>query len=101
MKRLLRSGSASTENHASITVATGNRVSAYLRRKTVAFTVRIWAEYLEQVPPSWRGEVICVDRGERVAFGSIDRLVEFLQSEVTAALGGDREERSRQGPRPG
>lgn len=32
-------------------------MSDRLSRRTETFIVRLWAEYLEQTPPSWRGEV--------------------------------------------
>ena len=74
-------------------------MTGYLRRRTVAFTVRIWAEYLEQNPPSWRGEVACIGSERQVVFTDLDRLFEFLQGEAVATLASTPADEQTQGPK--
>jgi hypothetical protein len=50
-----------------------------LSRRTVVFVVRVWAEYLEQAPPAWRGEIEHVGSGEAMRFGDVGTMLEFLQ----------------------
>jgi len=54
-------------------------VSEHLSRHTVIFVVRLWAEYLEQTPPAWRGEVEHVQNGEKIAFRDLATLVAFIE----------------------
>jgi hypothetical protein len=50
-----------------------------LSRRTVVFVVRVWAEYLEQTPPAWRGEIEHVGMGEAMRFGDVGDLLEFIE----------------------
>jgi hypothetical protein len=50
-----------------------------LSRRTVVFVVRVWAEYLEQTPPAWRGEIEHVGMGEAMRFGDVGTMLEFLE----------------------
>ena len=34
------------------------------QRRTITFVIRLWAEYLEQNPPCWRGEIEQIDKAE-------------------------------------
>ena len=52
----------------------------YLPRRTVTFIARVWAEYLEQTPPTWQGEIKHVGRGEMMYFGDVDKMLEFIES---------------------
>jgi hypothetical protein len=53
-------------------------VSAHLPRRTVTFVVRIWAEYLEQSPPVWRGEIERVDSGEKAYVRQVNDVARFI-----------------------
>ncbi len=44
------------------------------RRETMTFVLRVWAEYLRQSPPSWRGEIEQVGGGRRFYFGSLEEM---------------------------
>jgi hypothetical protein len=46
-------------------------------RHTETFIVRLWVEYLEQAPPSWRGEIEHVD-GEVIRFGTLREMNDFM-----------------------
>lgn len=41
--------------------------------------MRLCAEYLEQTPPTWRGEIKHVGRGEVMYFGDVDEMLEFIE----------------------
>ena len=56
-----------------------------LSRHTVTFIVRLWAEYLEQTPPSWRGEILQTDTNEQFQFTRLEELPRFMQSCVELA----------------
>ena len=44
------------------------------RRVTRAFILRIWSEYLDQTPPSWRGEIENVTTKEVTHFSTREEL---------------------------
>ena len=50
-----------------------------LARRTATFIVRVWAEYLEQTPPAWRGEVQVAATREVMHFQSREELIECLE----------------------
>ena len=50
-----------------------------LSRATESFILRLWMEYQEQTPPSWRGEIVRVSTGERTPFASLGEMSEHLQ----------------------
>jgi hypothetical protein len=65
-------------------------VSGSLSRRTVIFVVRVWAEYLEQTPPAWRGEIEHVGSGEAMRFGDVGTMLEFIEGlAVKPKEGGD------------
>lgn len=43
-------------------------------RTTRTFILRIWSEYLDQTPPSWRGEIENVTTKEVIRFSSREEL---------------------------
>jgi hypothetical protein len=45
------------------------------RRATRTFILRIWSEYLDQTPPSWRGEIENVKTKEVTRFSSREELM--------------------------
>jgi hypothetical protein len=50
-----------------------------LDRQTLVFIVRIWAEYLKEQPPCWRGVVELVDQGETVPFNNVVEMAEVIK----------------------
>lgn len=44
-------------------------------RRTRSFILRIWTEYLEQTPPTWRGEIEDVETNEVRRFTSWEELL--------------------------
>jgi hypothetical protein len=54
-------------------------MSRPLARRTVTFIVRVWAEYLEQSPPLWRGEVQVAATREVLHFQSREELISCLE----------------------
>jgi hypothetical protein len=61
-------------------------MSESLRRRTETFIVRVWAEYLEQTPPVWRGEVEHAGSGEKIHFQETTDVVEFIASHASEAV---------------
>jgi hypothetical protein len=57
-------------------------VSDHLSRHTETFVVRLWAEYLEQTPPTWRGEIEHVGSGRVMRFGGVDKMLECIEGLV-------------------
>jgi hypothetical protein len=58
------------------------------RRRTLTFVVRVWVEYLEQAPPSWRGEIEQVGGEGKVHFQCLQEITAFIEnrSEQYASL---------------
>jgi hypothetical protein len=52
--------------------------SDHLSRRTAVFIVRVWTEYLEQTPPVWRGEIERVNGDEKVRFGTMEEMNDFM-----------------------
>jgi|GEM_PF-2745675 hypothetical protein len=48
-------------------------------RHTVVFIVRLWAEYLNQQPPSWRGVIEGREPGQGTPFTNLDEMNEIIQ----------------------
>jgi hypothetical protein len=67
-------------------------VSTRLSRHTETFIVRLWAEYLEQSPPAWRGEIEHVGRGEVMRFGSLCEMNDWIRCHVLAKDGQESEQ---------
>ena len=63
-----------------------------LQRKTAVFVIRIWAEYLQEQPPLWRGEARQVLTGEFVSFRSLAELWQFLETEALTAANPTKEQ---------
>lgn len=53
-----------------------------LQRCTITFVVRIWAEYLDQRPPSWRGIIELFDRNEEIPFNSLEDLLVLIREKT-------------------
>ena len=58
-------------------------------RHTQTFILRIWREYLDEVPPSWRGEIEDVNSKEVTRFGSREALMAAIDHCVCASDEGD------------
>jgi hypothetical protein len=51
-------------------------------RHTVVFIVRLWAEYLNQQPPSWRGVIEGREPGKATPFTSLEDLTTIIQEKT-------------------
>lgn len=51
-----------------------------LERRTESFVIRIWAEYLDQIPASWRGEAEHVGSQLLIRFTEQGELLEFIHA---------------------
>lgn len=49
------------------------------KRQTVTYIVRVWVEYLQEQPPSWRGEIELVGRGRKTHFSHLHEMIDFIQ----------------------
>ena len=54
-------------------------MTAPLHRQTVVFIVRVWAEYLNEQPPCWRGVIEGREPGELNPFTSIEEMTQIMQ----------------------
>ena len=54
---------------------------APLHRQTVVFIVRVWAEYFDDQPPSWRGVVEGCVPGETHPFTSVEEMTQIIQQQ--------------------
>ena len=54
-----------------------------MRRHTVVFVVRVWAEYRDQTPARWVGEVEAIREGEKAYFHNLDELVAIITAQVS------------------
>lgn len=70
-------------------------MSGRLPRRTVIFIVRVWAEYVEQTPPAWRGEIERVESKEVIRFSDLGEMEATVQRCVLAQLSFGNEEDSR------
>jgi hypothetical protein len=55
-----------------------------LVRHTETFIVRVWAEYLNHMPPIWRGEIEHVGSGKVTHFGDLSEIDGHVQRCVLA-----------------
>lgn len=49
------------------------------KRHTVVFIVRLWAEYLTEQPPAWRGVIDGNEPGRGTPFTSLEEMNEIIQ----------------------
>lgn len=59
-------------------------MSERLPRHTETFIVRLWAEYLEQTPPAWRGEIEHVGGKEATHFRDLREMSHWIQRCIEA-----------------
>ncbi len=55
-----------------------------LKRHTITFIVRIWAEYLEQSPPQCRGEIERLDKPEKAHFFRWQQIPAVIRHSLTS-----------------
>jgi hypothetical protein len=61
-------------------------VKDLLRRNTISFVVRVWAEYQGQIPASCYGEIECLDNGEKYHFRHWQEIATFIERQTSEAL---------------
>ena len=54
-------------------------MTAPLHRQTISLIVRVWAEYLENQPPVWRGVIEGSIPGDIKPFTSLEELIQIIQ----------------------
>jgi hypothetical protein len=54
-------------------------------RRTRTFILRIWAEYLEQRPPAWRGEIEETSTHKVTRFNSAEALLTCIRHDIQDA----------------
>jgi hypothetical protein len=74
----------------SVFLSDGGNMSDPLPRRTATFIVRLWAEYLDQTPPAWRGEIEHVSSGETMCFGDVNQMWEFIAGLTAKPEEGER-----------
>jgi hypothetical protein len=57
-----------------------------IKRRTCVYVVRIWAEYLNEQPPCWRGIIEGSEPGEKVPFTSLEELQELIQQKTLSVI---------------
>lgn len=57
-----------------------------LQRCTITFIVRVWGEYLNCQPPTWRGVLELCDRGDEIVFSSLENLLALIQQKTKDQL---------------
>ena len=57
-----------------------------LRRRTVSFVVRVWAEYQVRTPASCYGEVECLNSGEKHHFRDWQEIVLFIERQTAMVV---------------
>ena len=56
------------------------------KRHTVVFIVRLWAEYLSEQPPSWRGVIEGHEPGKSTPFTSLEEMNEIIKKITLAEI---------------
>ena len=56
------------------------------KRHTIVFIVRVWAEFLNEQTPSWRGVIEGHQPGEKTPFTSLNELNEIIQRKTQQEL---------------
>jgi hypothetical protein len=57
-------------------------MAAPLHRQTISLIVRVWAEYLNDQPPAWRGVIEGAEPGDINPFTSLDELTRIIQQKT-------------------
>jgi len=56
------------------------------KRKTKSYIVRVWAEYLDEQPPRWCGEIESIESGEKSHFKELTQVIEIIQQETRLTI---------------
>jgi len=56
------------------------------KRKTKSYIVRVWAEYLDEQPPCWYGEIESIESGEKSHFKELTQVIEIIQQETRLTI---------------
>ena len=66
-----------------------------IKRRTCVYVVRIWAEYLNQQPPCWRGTIEGSEPGEQAPFTSLEEMQDLIQQKTLAEVSKDQKKPDR------
>jgi hypothetical protein len=61
-------------------------VSAPLKRRTVIYIVRVWAEYLSEQPPRWCGVIETVGIEHKLHFSQLDEIADFIRKQTNIQI---------------
>jgi len=61
-------------------------MAAPLHRQTISLIVRVWAEYLNDQPPAWRGVIEGAEPGDINPFTSLDELTQIIQQKASSEI---------------
>jgi hypothetical protein len=57
-----------------------------IKRRTCVYVVRIWAEYLNEQPPCWRGIIEGSEPGEKVPFTSLEEMRDMIVQKILSVI---------------
>ncbi len=57
-----------------------------IKRRTCVYVVRIWAEYLNEQPPCWRGIIEGSEPGEKVPFTSLEEMRDMIVQKTLSVI---------------
>jgi len=61
-----------------------------IKRRTCVFIVRVWAEYLNQQPPCWRGTIEGSEPGEQAPFTSLEEMKDLIQQKTLSEISNEQ-----------
>ena len=57
-------------------------MNIFPKRQTMTFIVRVWAEYLDEQTPLWRGNIEPVDGGGKIHFTELTEIADLIQQKT-------------------
>ena len=61
-------------------------MNAPLKRRTVIYIVRVWAEYLSEPPPHWCGVIEMVGSKHKIHFSQLDEIADFIRIQTNIQI---------------
>jgi hypothetical protein len=56
------------------------------KQRTVVYIVRIWAEYLDESPPQWRGVIAPIGEAKSIHFSTLDEMIDLIQKKTQSLI---------------
>lgn len=70
-----------------------------LHRQTISLIIRVWAEYLENQPPVWRGVIEGSMPGDIKPFTSLEDLIRIIQQKSLTEINSTKSTTDKTDPR--